>query len=60
MADSILDVDIQINGGVKLIISSDSDLGRELLKGKFTKIEVTTEVMKTVDKTIPAGSLVIS
>lgn len=56
----ILKADIAINGSPKIIISTDTDLGREILKSKFNKIEVTIEVTKVLDKVIPEGSIVIS
>lgn len=58
--NEILQADIAINGSPKIIISTDSDLGREILKSKFNKIEITTEVTKILGKVIPEGSIVIS
>lgn len=56
----ILNVEIAMNGKIKLIINTDNDLGREILKRKFSTIEVTTKVESLVGKVIPEGSLVIT
>lgn len=60
MAETILDTNVTMNGSVKIIISTDSPLGKEILKRKFSKIEVTSSPLNLGDKTIPIGSIVIS
>lgn len=57
--NGILNVEIAMNGKIKLIITTDNDLGREILKRKFSKVEVTTKVESLVGKIIPEGSIVI-
>jgi len=60
MADSIFETQATVNGKAKLIISSETELGKLILKSKFSKIEVTSQAMQVGDKTIPIGSVVIS
>lgn len=60
MAEDILDVNVTINGKVRIIISTDSDLGKEILKRKFSKIEVTNSAINLGDRVIPVGSIVVT
>jgi hypothetical protein len=58
----LINVDISINGKVKIILSSNNDLGKEILKqlGAGTKVEITSEPGQLMGKPIPQGSIIIS
>ena len=60
MPDSIFDTSATLNGKKRLIITSEDEIGKLILKAKFSKIETTTQPMQVGDQIIPIGSLMIS
>lgn len=61
--NDLLNVNIAINGKTQIVITADSDLGREVLKTikpGSCKVEVTSDITQIMGKPVPTGSIIIT